>query len=117
MPIINLIIVINLMKKKSLHNLINIIIAICIIGGVLFFLWKLFLNSGTALDNFLVDIFRVYWFFFISIPFNVMAESDSFLTWILGFILAVISAAAHYFIYWSYKILTSRKFRNNNNYD
>ena len=48
---------------------------------------------------------------------NVMAKADSFLTWILVFILVVLSAVANYFIYWSYKIFNSRKFGNYNNYD
>ena len=46
---------------------------------------------------------------------NVMAKADFFLTWILVFILVVLSAVANYFIYWSYKIFNSRKFGNNNN--
>ena len=50
-------------------------------------------------------------------PTNVMAEGDSFLTWILVFILVVLSAVANYFICWSYKIFNSRKFGNYNNYD
>ena len=48
---------------------------------------------------------------------NVMAKADSFLTWILVFILVVLSAVANYFICWSYKIFNSRKFGNYNNYD
>ena len=48
---------------------------------------------------------------------NVMAKADFFLTWILVFILVVLSTVANYFTYWSYKILNSRKYENYNNYD
>ena len=48
---------------------------------------------------------------------NVMAKADFFLTWILVFILVVLSAVANYFICLSYKIFNSRKFGNYNNYD